>query len=224
MVSARLALMLVVMPVAHTHTMMAARPALSLRAPSCQMANSWLEANKKRKEEERKVYEELAERAAQKQREGATIAAEKEAERKRVEAQREARRAALLDNQDFGRPGNVQRAPPGGVTRDMLLNSRKVTSPAIAADEAVKDALAAVGGLPPVEAVELLERVLAEARAAGTSKTSPNVKKAISLQSQLETAAGAAKKDQKTTDPQKASFDALFGDGYAMDLPDELDF
>ena len=191
------------------------------RAPVVSM-NSWFEAQKKRKDMERKQYEEIAARDEARKAEREAAMAEQEAERKRVEAERNAAIQAFQDNQDFSRPGAVARLRPGEVTREMLLNSRKTTSPAIAADEAVKQALDEVSALAPAEAVELLERVLGQAGAAGTSPNSPNVKKARSLQAQLQTASDAVA-DTKTTDPQKASFDALFGGGYAMDLPDDID-
>jgi len=118
----------------------------------------------------------------------------------------------------------LQCAHPDWCAGEMLQNSRKTTSPAIAADERVKDAVKEVGTMPPSDAVDLLERVIAEARAVGVRDTSPNLKRALALRGTLATAAGsaAAASGVETTDPQKAAFDALFGGGYSFP-DDDLD-
>jgi parvulin-like peptidyl-prolyl isomerase len=82
-----------------------------------------------------------------------------------------------------------------------------------------------VGSLPADEAVALLERRIGEARAAGVRDYSPTLKKSLALLGTLAAAAGSASSDdaqQKSTDPQQAAIDALFGGGYAP--PGELDF
>ena len=115
------------------------------------------------------------------------------------------------------------RQPAGGVTREMLRNSRKTTSPAIAAGERVQEAVSQVGSMPAKEGIALLEQRIGEARAAGVRDDAPNLKKAVALLATLQPQAGAGAVNTKKTDPQKAAFDALFDGGYAMPDLDELD-
>ena len=183
--------------------------------------NAALNQEAKRKAE----YEAIAERAEkQKAETAAKLQAEKEAKEK-ARKEREAKIAYYQDNVDLYRPGGVMRPVPGGVTRDMLQNARKTTSPALRAEERIKEVLEEVGTMPPSEAIELIERAIGEARAVGARDTSPIMKKALQLQGTLMAAAGGETEtqDTATTDPQKDAFDALFGGGYAMPNDDDVD-
>lgn len=186
------------------------------------VANSWQEAQKKRKELERKQYEEIAERAAKAEQEKAAAAAARAEEERAADLAARQRAAAYQDGVDLYRPGGVMRQKPMELTREMMQDSRKTTSPALAADERVKEALQDVSGMPPAEGAALLAERIAEARDAGTNPNSPNVKKARALQTQLETAAAASQQDAAIADPQKDVFDALFGSGFAP--PDDSMF
>ena len=177
-------------------------------------SNKWREAQAKRKEAERKQYEELAARAEAKELERQKELKERAEAEARAEEEQRARMAAYQDNVDLYRPGGVMRQPSLQLTRQMLDDATKTRSPAIDADNRVKDALSEVGTMAPAEAVELLERRIAEAREAGTSPSSPNVKKALALAATLKTGT-ETQADVKKTDPKKDAFDALFGSGYA---------
>ena len=196
--------------------------------------NKWLQAQEKRKEAERAMYEAAAERAEAQKKAQADAAAAESAATEQAKREAAERAAYYQDNLDLSRPGGVMRPTnaggviPGGVTRGMLQNARKTTSPAILADEKVKEALDSVGSMPAAEAVALLGERLGQARAAGVRETMPNFKKALALMAQLDVAAGGgsggAAVDAKKSDPQKNEFDALFGEGYAVEFPDDLGF
>lgn len=132
------------------------------------MANSWMEAQKKRKEEERKQYKARAEAA---EAEKAAREAKAQEERDAAEAEK-ARQAAKMaeyqDNVDFYRPGGVMRQPTNVLTREALANAQKTSSPAIDADAALQKCVKEdTKELPNAQAIELLNLRIAEARAAG---------------------------------------------------------
>lgn len=190
------------------------RTPLTINRASPPTMNSWMEAQKKRKEAERQQYRILAERAEAQQREKAEAAAAAAEAGKQAEREAQERIANYQDNVDLYRPGGVMRQPSQGITREMLQNSRKTRSAALDAEERVKDALKTVGELPAAEAVEMLDGLIEEAREAGVRDTTPNMKKALALRGSLQTAAKGST-DTAKTDPQKNAFDALFGGGYA---------
>ena len=172
---------------------------------------------------EKAQYEKLAEaREQQEQERMARLEREKD-ERERAVREKREREAAYQDNVDLYRPGGVMRPVPGGVTREMLLNSRKNTSPALQAEERVKEAMETVNTMPPVQAAQLLETLVAQAKTSGVGDYSPTLKKAISLKATLELANGSAAeaKKEKTRDSDASQdvFDALFGGGYV--IPDD---
>jgi len=189
------------------------------------LAAKWADVQRQKKEAERAQYAKFAERAEAAKREREERMELERTERERAVRERNARIAAYQDSVDLSRPGGVLRQPTNGVTREMLQNSRKTTSPALVAEERVKEAVSEVGSMPAAEAVALLEQRIGEARAAGVRDYSPTLKKALALCGTLAAAGGssdsAGKAASETTDPQKAAFDALFGGGYAP--PGELD-
>merc|ERR1711871_1628213 len=105
-----------------------------------------------------------------------------------------------MGNVDLYRPGGVLRQPTNTITRERL-------------QEAVsKD----IVGLDAPEAIEVLQRVLAEARAVGVRETSPDFKRAAALLGTLEGSTTVQEPSEAESDPQKDQLDALFGGGYVM--------
>lgn len=186
--------------------------------------NSWNSAQAARKAAEFSQYEAIAERLeAERQAKEERLRLAAEAERAEEEKRRKAA-AAYQDNVDTSRPGGVMRQPTNVLTREMLANARKTTSPVLAAEERLQAVVATeVTGLDNADAVALLQRVVGEARAVGVREASPNMKRAASLLGTLE-AASAAEQGQKLdeTDPNRSAMDALFGGGYVE--PDFEDF
>ena len=176
---------------------------------------------------EKAQYEKLAQVREQQEKERMQRLEREKKARDKVEREKREREAAYQDNVDLYRPGGVMRPIKGGVTREMLLNSRKTTSPAIQAEERVKEAMETVNTMPPVEAAKLLENLVAQAKTSGVGDYSPTLKKAISLKATLELASGSAaatkkaKREALDADGPQDVFDALFGGGYV--IPDDDD-
>lgn len=177
----------------------------------------WGEAQRKRKEEQAKIYEQRAQ-----ERKVAEAAAAKriEEERAAAVAKREAnaRRAAeYVDRLDFRRPGGVSLEPTNILTREGIANAQRTSSPAIRAEEALQTAMKDSSNIPPEEMAESLERLVAEALTAGVSVNSPVIKRAQQLQGVL---AASSKGAGAPDDPMADTMKAIFGD-YV--LPDDLD-
>jgi hypothetical protein len=178
-----------------------------------------------------------AQRSASEAREAAErarlAAAEAEQARKREEAERKAAEyQEYQDSFDYFQPGGAGQGKMGqpfqGVTREMLLNAGKATSPALAADEQLKQAVADAGKYSTDASRVMLERVIAEARAAGVREKMPNMKKAVALLATLERADEAAQElgnvSPEQADPLAGMMSAIFDDGYALPEEDGVEF
>lgn len=194
--------------------------------------NRWVQAKEKREEEERERYQKIVEarEAAERAR---LAAAEAEQARKREEAERKAAEyQEYQDSFDYFQPGGAGQGKMGqpfqGVTREMLLNAGKATSPALAADEQLKQAVADAGKYSTDASRVMLERVIAEARAAGVREKMPNMKKAVALLATLERADEAAQElgnvSPEQADPLAGMMSAIFDDGYALPEEDGVEF
>lgn len=82
--------------------------------------------------------------------------------------------------------------------------------------------------MAPADAIVLLQARIDEARAAGVREGTPNLKRALALLGTLQSAEAVADAtaDSEQADPNKATFDALFGGGYAepQGIDDDLMF
>lgn len=120
----------------------------------------------------------------------------------------------------FIQTGNV-------VTRDMLENSQKNTSPAIAAEESLAEAMNDVGNLKTRVAIDMLKFQINEAIGAGVQSYSRNLKKAIALLTTLEASQSEDApqvEEEATSDGLDGKLDALFGGGYADINDDGIEF
>lgn len=194
--------------------------------------NRWVQAKEKREEEERERYQKIVEarEAAERAR---LAAAEAEQARKREEAERKAAEyQEYQDRFDYFQPGVTGQGkmgqPSQGVTREMLQNAGKATSPALVADEQLKQAVADAGKYSTDASRVMLERVIAEARAAGVREKMPNMKKAVALLATLERADEAAQElgnvSPEQADPLAGMMSAIFDDGYALPDDDGVEF
>jgi len=146
----------------------------------------------------------------------ATQEAEREAAAA-AKAARDAAYAAYIDNVEFRTPGGAVQQPTNVLTREGIRAAQRTASPAILAEEALVDAMGASGELPSLEASQQLERLIAEARAAGVSSMSPQLKKAVSLMSVLQ--ASAREAGAPDPDPMAAQMKAIFSDEFGS-MPD----
>lgn len=192
------------------------------------VSSGWAAAQKKRKAEEAEQYERMAEQAAKAAEARANEAKAAELAKAQMQAQRNAQAAEYTDKQVnqamIGRPTGFGTA--GVVTRDMLADAERATSPVAQAEDALAKASQECGELEPAECVAMLARSIAEARAAGMRPESNALKKAVALYvamkaaaAQLEEAAADADAAAEAADPatakKKDAMDALFGGGYA---------
>ena len=195
---------------------------LCQRSTAAQMAGGWLAAQEARKKEEADRYRKIAELEAQRKAEReAAVQAQREADAA-AKAERDAAMASYLDNVDLSRPGGVLQQPTNVLTRDMLKNSQKVSSPSIDAEARLQQAAKDVGSMSTDDAVALLKAEVDKARSVGVREASPNLKRAVALMGTLlEAQKGVA--DAAMADPQKDLMDAIFDGGYAMPELDDDD-
>jgi len=195
-----------------------------------QIGGRWSQKRAEQKEAERAKYAEIA--AAREAAEEKRLAqVEAQQQQKREEAEAKARKAAAYqDSFDYFQPGVAGQGkmgqPSGMVTREMLQNSEKTTSPALVADEQLKQAVADAGKYSVDASRAMLERCIAEARVAGLREAMPNMKKAVALLATLQRAE-AAEQDQPPkveSDPQADMMAAIFDGGYAMPADDGVEF
>ena len=147
--------------------------------------------------------------------------AEKREEEARAAAeakkQRDLAAAQFVDNLDVSRPGGVTRRSTNILTREGIANAQRTSSPAIKAETALQDAMKSSSNVPPSEMIATLERLMAEATAAGVFAGGPVMKRAEQLLGVLKSSVQEA---GAPPDPMADTMNAIFGD-YVM--PDELD-
>lgn len=185
------------------------------------MAGGWADAQRRKREEQLAQFEALAKVKAVQDAANAQAVADAQREKEDAIARQNQKIAAYQDNVDLYRPGGVMRQAPLALTREMMANAQKVQSPAMLADEALKEALDANAD------AAALARTLEEARAAGLREGAPNYKKAVALLATLEAGGSLEAAAQPPSSPMDGSVDSkldvLFGGGYSIPGMDDDD-
>jgi hypothetical protein len=107
----------------------------------------------------------------------------------------------------------------GTLTRENAAAAMKVSSPALAAMDRLKEVVDDAGKLAPADEAELLSQTLDMAREAGVSDTSPYFKRALALLSAVENAAQTEPREAEVAAADAlldAKLDALFAGDFPI--------